>query len=183
MTARELALFADAYTWQIAAFLVVLPTLPRIIGSLHSPGSGGLSPWCYLYSAVVYLACVPGIFAAVFTGYLLFFTRHDLLDVNLFISILPIISMTATLVLVSKSVSFDDVPGFDRLSGLMVVIAVTFILALAIRKTRIWLVFGDSVLTLAVLVLGLFALLKWGTYMLFRRKDEPRSDPPSLRMR
>jgi len=65
----------------------------------------------------------------------------------------------------------------------MVVIAVTFILALAIRKTRIWLVFGDSVFTLGLLVLGLFGLLRWGTYVLFRRKDEPRVDPPSFRIR
>jgi len=183
MTARELALLADGYTWQIAAFFVALPAFSWLVGFVHGSERGGFSPWHYVYSAIVYLACVPGIFAAVFTGYLLFFTRHDLLDVNLFISILPVISMTVTLVLVSKRVSFDDVPGFDRLSGLMVVIAVTFILALAIRKTRIWLIFGDSVFTLGLLVLGLFGLLKWGTYMLFRRKDEPRVDPPSFRIR
>ena len=74
--------------------------------------------------------------------------------------------------------SFDDIPGFDRLSGLMVVIAITFVLVLAIEKTRIWLFFGGSITRLILLVAGLLALLKWGAYMLFRKKDEPKRDPP-----
>lgn len=180
MTARELTLVAEAYPWHLTAYFLALPIGSALLGICHGRKNGGLSPWKYLYSAIVYLACVPGLLAGVLIGYALFFTKQNLMDVDLLVFVMPVVSMTVTLILVSKRVDFDQVPGFDRLSGLMVMIAVTFILALAIIKTRIWLVFGDSVLTLVVLVLGLFALLRWGAYMLFRRKEDPKIERPSL---
>jgi hypothetical protein len=39
-------------------------------------------------------------------------------------------------------------------------------------------VFGGSIETLFLLVLDIFALLKWGVYTLFRRPDEPRRAVP-----
>jgi hypothetical protein len=87
--------------------------------------------------------------------------------------------MVATLVLIRKSVSFDEVPGFDRIGGLMLLIAVTFVILLAIRKTFIGVFFGASVTTLLAFGAFLFALLKWGAYSVFRRSNEPRLRPPS----
>ena len=122
------------------------------------------------------------LFAAVLTAYTLFFTRENLLDVNMLVYVLPIVSMTATLILIRKNASFDEIPGFDRLSGLMVLIAITFVFVLIIERTRIWVLFGGSLASLAALVVGLYALLKWAAYMVFRRKDEPRVKPPSLKL-
>jgi len=81
-------------------------------------------------------------FAGVLTAYALFFTKENLLDVSIVVYLLPIISMVVTLVLIRKNVSFEDVPGFERLSGLMVMIACSFAIALVIQKTRIWIIFG-----------------------------------------
>jgi hypothetical protein len=127
---------------------------------------------------VVYLVCVPGMLAGVVTAYMLFFTRENLLDINVFVYLLPIVSMVATLLLTRTNVSFDAVPGFDRLSGLMVMIAVSFGIALAIQKTGIFLFFGASIGTLFALAAFVFLLLKWGTFTLFRRKGEARPQPP-----
>ena len=91
--------------------------------------------------------------------------------------------MVLTLILIRRNVSFDDIPGFDRISGLMMLLAVTFVIVLAIQRTRIWILFGSSIYTLIVLVIALFALLKWGAYMLSRRKREPRMKPPSIDLR
>ena len=88
--------------------------------------------------------------------------------------------MIATLVLIRKNVSFDDVPGFDRLSGLMVMVGCSFVIALVIQKTRIWVFFGGSIEKLFLLAAGVFTLLKGGTYMLFRRRDEPKQEPPKF---
>ena len=84
-------------------------------------------------------------FAGVLTAYALFFTKENLLDVSIVVYLLPIVSMVVTLVLIRKNVSFEDVPGFERLSGLMVMIACSFAIALVIQKTRIWIVFGGSI--------------------------------------
>jgi hypothetical protein len=130
----------------------------------------------------VYWACLPGVFVAVVVGYMLFFTSENLLDQSVLLYILPPVSMVATLVLIRKNVSFDDVPGFDRLSGLIAVIAVTFALVLAIHKTRLWLVFGGSIFLLVGSVIALIGVLQWGLYSLFRRSDEPKRERPSLNL-
>jgi hypothetical protein len=118
-------------------------------------------------------------FAGVVTAYMLFFSRENLLDANLLVTLVPVLSMAATLVLVRKSVPFDQVPGFDRLSGLMAMVGCSFAIALAVQKTNIFLFFGGSIQTLFALAAGVFALLKWGAYTLFRRGDEARREPPA----
>ena len=178
MTTRELIQWCDHYHWALAGAFVFAPLAAWLCGRLHAPGNGGNSPWKFCYSVLVYLTCVPGMFAGVLTAYSLFFTGENLLDVSFLVYILPIISMVVTLVLIRKNVSFEAIPGFERLSGLMVMIGCSFAIALAIQKTRLWIVFGGSIDRLILLALGVFALLKWGAYMLFRRRDEPRQERP-----
>ena len=124
--------------------------------------------------------CIPGIFAAVLTAYTLFFGNESLLDANVLIYFLPIATMVVTLVLIRKRVSFDDVPGFDRLSGLMVLMACSFAIALALHKTHIFIGFFGSVEMLFVLAAGVFALLKWGGFMLFRSSGEATQPMPKF---
>jgi hypothetical protein len=120
--------------------------------------------------------------AAVLTGYSLFLTRDNVLDVNLLVYIAPIVAMVATLMIVRRNVSFVLVPGFDRLSGLMTMIAMTFVIVLAVSKTRIFLFFGGSIGALVAMAAFVFALLKWGAYMAFRGSHEPKRDRPRLRV-
>jgi hypothetical protein len=122
--------------------------------------------------------CVPGIGAAILTAYTLFFTSESILDKNLLVYVLPVVSMGLTLGLMRKSVSFEEVPGFDRLSGLMVLIGVTFVLVLAVRKTFIGIFFVGSITKLVLLGTAVFALLRWATRSLFRGAGEPRAKPP-----
>jgi hypothetical protein len=147
---------------------------------MHQRGQGGRAPWKYIYSILVYLACVPGLFAGVLTAYTLFFTRENLLDASLVVYVAPIVSMIVTLILIRKNVEFDQVPGFDRISGLMVMIACSFGVALAIEKMRIFVFFGGSIGKLFLLAAGIFALLRWGVSRLFRRREEPKAPFPKF---
>jgi len=110
-------------------------------------------------------------FAGVITAYTLFFSRENLMDVNMLVYFLPIVSMIVTLVLIRKSVSFDEVPGFDRLSDLMATVGISFALALAIQKTNIWIFFGGSIVWLFILAAAIFLLLKWSAGRLFRSRN------------
>jgi hypothetical protein len=180
MSTREFIKLAGQH-WMVLLGLFLAPPLAAWgCGLAHGKDCGGNTPWKYCYSVLVYLTSVPGTFAAVITAYTLFFTHENLMDVNPLVYFLPIVSMVVTLVFIHKNVSFDLVPGFDRLEGLMVMIACSFILAIAIQKTRIWIVFGGSIERLFLLAAAIFALLKWGAYMLFRRRDEPKQPPPNL---
>ncbi len=180
MTTRDLIHQADQHPVALAAALSALPLFAWVVGRFHDRGRGGAGPWNYLYAVLIYLACVPGMCASVLTAYTLFFSRENLLDTNLLVYFLPIMSMVVTLVFIRKNVPFDDVPGFDRLSGLMVMVGCSFAIALAIQKTRIWIFFGGSIERLFILAAGIFGLLKWGTYMLFRRRDEPKTERPKF---
>ncbi|OGL47294.1 MAG: hypothetical protein A2161_18715 [Candidatus Schekmanbacteria bacterium RBG_13_48_7] len=180
MTIQDLINLVGQYPFIMFVWFVTIPVLSYLFGRLHDQNGGAKAPWKYIYSVMIYLVCLPGILAAVLTAYSLFFIRENLLNANLLVYFLPIISMAVSLFLIRKSVDFDDIPGFDRISGLMIVIAITFVLVLAIEKTRIWLFFGGSITRLIILVGGLLALLKWGAYMLFRKKDEPGRKRPSI---
>ena len=182
MTSRELVNLAGQYPLALTAAFAVPPLAAWLMGLMHPRGQGGLAPWNYFSAVLVYVTCVPGMFAGVLTAYSLFFSRENLLDANLLVTFLPIASMVATLIFIRRDVPFDQVPGFDRLSGLMAMVGCSFAIALAIQKTNIWIFFGGSIEKLFVLAAGIFALLKWGAYMLFRRADEPKHElPPILR--
>ena len=181
MTIHELIEAADRHPLVLGTAIVLPPLLAWICARLHGPGRGSASPWKYVYSVLVYVVCVPGLFSAVLTAYTMFFMRQNLLDASLLVYFLPIVSMIVTLVFIRRAVSFDEVPGFDRLSGLMVMIGCSFAIALAIDKTNIWIWFGGSIERLFVLALGIFALLKWGMYTLFRRRSDPKRQMPDVR--
>lgn len=183
MTIRELIQAVGDHPYIMTGALVAVPVLAWLIGLIHGKDNGGKSPWKYIYSVLVYAVCVPGLFSAVVTAYSMFFSKENLLDVNPLVYFAPVVSMIVTLILIRKNVSFDDVPGFDRLSGLMIMIGCSFAVALAIDKTRIWVFFGGSIERLFILAVGIFALIKWGAYMLFRRRDEPKQDMPDLPMK
>ena len=163
-----------------SVWLAGLPVLALLLGFLHRRGGGNDAPWKYLYSTLVYATCTPGTFGAIVTLYLVLFAGENLLDVNALVTIGPIVSMAITLAIAGRNVEFGPLPGFGRLSGLMVVLALTFGILFALSRTRIWLVFGGSMFLLAALGAFVFALLKWGGYMAFRRHDEPERAPPKF---
>ncbi len=76
--------------------------------------------------------------------------------------------------MISRAVRFEEIPGFSRLSGLMVMMAMTFLIILAISKTRIWLIFGSSIGTLIVLAAIIFLILKGSAHIAFGRGKTPQ---------
>lgn len=167
MTINDLIAAASQYPLAIVLLLGPLPVFAWLLGRV-SAGAATETPWRNLYSVLVYAACIPGIMAAVLTAYSLFFTRTNLLQVNILVYLLPIVVMIATLALIGRKVDFDSIPGFDRLSGLMLVLAISFAVALFIVKSRIWLFFGSSIMTLLLVAIAAFFLLRWGGSKLFR---------------
>ncbi|UCH97184.1 MAG: hypothetical protein JSV88_10130 [Candidatus Aminicenantes bacterium] len=114
----------------------------------------------YLYSVLIYLSCIPGMFSVVLTAYSLFFLKANLLKVNLLIYILPIISMVATLAIIKRKNSFDDIPGFERILGLMLMIGISFAVAFVIHRTFVFIGFIGRLTGLLVVALVVFILLK-----------------------
>ena len=120
----------------------------------------------------MYAACAPGIFAAVAVVYALLFSGDNLLDLNAATYVAPIAAMVLTLGVMRRNVSFDEVPGFERITGLMTMIAAVFAIALILRSLRVWLFFSASIVWFFVLVVALFVLVKWGGRLLFGRRRQ-----------
>lgn len=160
MTLQDL--IANVSQTDIRVLLAVFaapPVIAFLLGILH--GRGGASPWRYCYSMLIYLVCLPGIFAGVLVAYSMFFLRQNLLTVNILVYFLPLACMAATLAVIHQRVDMNRLPGVDRIYALMVMVAVSMAVALAIMKTRIWIVFGGSIASLGIIALICFLLLRW----------------------
>ena len=82
-------------------------------------------------------------------------------------TILPIISMFITMAIIKKNVNMKYIPGFDKLQGLYLMLTTVFVIALIIVKTRIFLFFGGSFMTFAIIIVILIALFKFGKKSIF----------------
>ncbi len=119
-----------------------------------SKGQRHLSTWKYLYSVLIYLVAIPGIFAVTLSIYLFLFERRSIMDINIYTQILPVVSMMATFILIRKQVDLDLVPGFDKLSGMVIILAVLMIVLWVLDKTHI---FSIMIIPFYVVILMLVA--------------------------
>ena len=160
--------------WIILGIFTGPPVIAFLIGLIHPKYDGNLSPWKYFYAFLVYITSIPGMLACIITAYTMFFMRRDLMAVNIFSYFLPIASMISTLIIVGRNADWEELPGVDRIYSLMIFIGISFGIALAIEKTRIWIIFGGSIKFLLLIALACFILLKWSSYKMLRRKDDDR---------
>jgi hypothetical protein len=66
------------------------------------------------------------------------FERRSILEMNIFTQIVPVISMIVTLFLIRRNVSLDIVPGFGKLSGLLMMTTAVIALLWILDRTRIF---------------------------------------------
>lgn len=168
MTLQELFASVSEHPQPVVIFFLMLPLTAFIVGVMSDKEERYNSPWKYLYAALVYLSSVPGILALVLCVYTLFFERSSsILEVNILVYFLPILIMIATLIIISNKVNMRRIPGFQRLSGLLLMLGVTFISILIIQKTRIWVIFHGSITYLIGLFVVLFVVFYLGWIKLF----------------
>jgi len=137
MTLKEFFdLLGDNPVYILGYFLIIPFTAFLVL--LLGRGEGHLSPWKYLYSILIYGVCVPAIFSVTLSIYFFLFERRSILDTDVYTQILPIVSMVATLLLINRNTPLDRVPGFDRISGLMMMITAAFAFMWFIDRTRIF---------------------------------------------
>jgi hypothetical protein len=142
----------------LISFFIAVPVI-AVLAGLFSKGEGHLSPWKYLYSTLIYLVAIPGIFAVTLSVYLFLFERRSIMDTNLVTQVLPILSMIATILIIKKNVSLDLVPGFDKISGLIIIIAALISLMWIIDKTHIYsITFMPFYVVVLILLAGFFVI-------------------------
>lgn len=161
MTIDDLIRAASQHAWIVLALFVAPPVLTASIGLVHrTPERGAATPYRHLYCGIIYAVTFPGMLAAALTGYGIFFLRADLRTVPLLLYFLPIVSMTVTWALMRRQVDLDSVPGFQRLSALMLGMALCFGLAFAVNRMFFGVLFFGSLWGLFFVAIAIFVVFR-----------------------
>lgn len=162
MTLRELFDYLNANPVMVVGyFLLILIT--ALLAGIMGRGEGHLSPWKYLYSAIVYLVCVPGIFATTLAVYLFLFEQGgSIFNLNLLTQVLPIGAMLATLAVVRRNVAFGYIPGFGKLTDLIMTIVTVFVLMYFLNRLHLVAWVYVPVQWLILIVAGLLLIVRFG---------------------
>jgi hypothetical protein len=162
MTLRELFDYLGANPLVVAAYFSLL-LITAILAGIMGRGEGHLSPWKYLYAAIVYLVCVPGIFAAALAVYLFLFEQGgSIFNVNLLTQALPVAAMLVTLNVIRRNVEFGYIPGFGKLTDLMMTIFTMFLLMYLLNRLRLVAWVYIPVQWLVLIVAGILLVVRFG---------------------
>jgi len=111
-------------------FIIVFAILAGLIGK----NEGHLSPWKYLYSALIYLTCVPAIFIICLGLYAVSFEGASVMNVDVVTMIVRVLAMMATLFITKANVSLERIPGFGKIGGLILMIFAASVLMMISRR-------------------------------------------------
>lgn len=161
MTLADLFDKVSEEPFYIILFFAMIPITALLTGWI-SKEEGWNNPWKYIYSALLYLVCVPGIFAVSLGVYLFLFERRSIFETNVLMEIMPIISMVATILIVRKNVDISYIPGFDKLSGLIMMISAALAIMWFIDRTRIIVFSYLPIQYLLLIFIGLMLFIRIG---------------------
>lgn len=102
-------------------YFIALP-LTAFLSGILDRREGHKSPWKYAYCALLYMAAVPGIFAVFLNVYFFLFERQSILQANIYTQFLPIVAIFVTFLIIRRNVDFATIPGFYKLSGLIMIV-------------------------------------------------------------
>jgi hypothetical protein len=136
MTLRELFEYIGQNPNYVIFYFALIP-FAALLGSFLDGDRGHTSPWKYIYSALIYLVCIPGLFVLTLNVYLFLFEKGSVMNFDLILQLLPIISMILTLLVIRNNMDMKLIPGFHKLSGLMMLITAVLGLMWIIDRTHI----------------------------------------------
>ncbi len=142
-------------------FFLGIPAIALVIGWISEPDSYR-SPWNYLFAVLVYAICIPGIFAVTLNIYFFFWERRSIMDTEMMIQFFPILSMVLTIAIIRRFVNLDDVPGFDKLTGFILIIGVILTLMWVLDRTHIYAISFMPFYIVLLVIVGGILLIRYG---------------------
>ncbi len=161
MTLQEFFNLLSDHPFWIVSYFLLIPFTAYLAGRMGK-GEGHLEPWTYLYSTLIYLVCIPGIFAVTLSLYLFLFENRSILKTDLYTQVLPVLSMIATLWLIRKNVDLKNIPGFDKITGLIMMIFALLAIFWVLDRTRIWVISRLPFWQGILIFVGFLLVFRWG---------------------
>ena len=161
MTLGEFFDYLSANPLAIIGYFLLIPLIALLAGWMGR-GEGHVSPWNYLYTALVYAVCIPGIFSIALSIYLFLFERGgSILNTNILTQVVPVISLVLSLGIIQKNVRFEQIPGFGKLSNLMLLIGTLFVLMYLLDRTHLIAFVRVPVHILVLIVVGALLVFRF----------------------
>jgi len=148
----------------VLSYFVVIIVI-ALIGLLFVNQNNFRSPINYGYTILIYAVTIPGLLALVLILYSFFFLKTNLLQLDLIAYFVPLIAMILTLVIINKTISMTQIPGFGKLSGLFIMIMITFIITYILQR----MFFGVFFVGRFQYLIGFFLLLLIGVRIAWSR--------------
>lgn len=167
MTLRALFDLLSGQPTLLFLLLSAVPTGAFLVNLWSGHTAESIWQWRYVYAALVYLACLPGVFALTLNVYLFLFERQSIWDMNLAVQLLPILTMVATLMMIRRKIPFSYIPGFGKLSGFLTLIAAIMGILWFVDRTRIYAVTYIPFVYILVGFIGLLLLIRFAWSRLF----------------
>lgn len=167
MTLGDFLSYLEANPFYITFYFVAIP-IAAFLAGIFGKGEGHLNPWCTFYSVIIYMVAIPGIFSILLNLYHLLFENHSIYDIIILVQILPIVSMALTFFLIKKNVSFDEIPGFGKLTNLLGMISGIMVVLFILEKFRLVIFSYIPFVWIILILILLFVGIRFGTRKLFR---------------
>ena len=136
MTLQELFLTVGENQNYAIVFFVSIPIIAFFIGLIGGT-KDHLAPYKYIYSILIYLVSIPGIFAVALSIYKFLFQRGDIMQTDLLLQVLPIVSLIITVSIMRNNIKLGFIPGFDKISGLWLMLFATMFFMWLLEKIHI----------------------------------------------
>ena len=169
MTLGELIEFLGQNPYYPLFFFFAVP-FGAFLANKLGEGEGHLNPWCSFYTSLIYLSVIPGIFSILLNFHHLLFEKTSIYEVNIMVRVLPIISMALTLYLIKQNVSFDQIPGFGKLTGFVSAMAGVMVIFYILNKARLLIFTYIPFIWLVLLLIAVYLLVRYGTKLIFKEK-------------
>lgn len=148
-------------------FYFSLLPFAALLGTFLDGDRGHTSPWKYIYSVIIYLVCIPGLFALMLNIYLFLFEKRSVMDMDLILQVLPIVSMIITLLVIRNNMDMRYIPGFDKLSGFLMLITAVLGIMWIVDRTHV-IAFIQLRFEVAIIIfIALLLLMRFGFKRVF----------------
>ena len=158
MTLQDLINWLSINQYMVLIYFGTLILLTILVLNFIKPSN--INTLKYIISFVVYGVTIPGILSCLLVAYSFFIIKQSLLQVNFIAYFLPILAMIGTLLFINSKMKMKSIPGFKKLSGLMTIIAITFLLIFLLQKMHFGLFFFGGFTQLIIVFVILFIILR-----------------------
>lgn len=160
MTIQDIINWFNANPNVILSYFSVILIL-SLLGLLLIKPKHFKPPINYLYTILIYAVTIPGLLACILVLYGLFINKTNLLKVSVLAYFLPIIASIINIIIIKKTVPLVYIPGFNRLSGMILLIIITFIITYILQRMFFGVIFIGSFSSLIGLFLVLLIIINY----------------------